>query len=565
MQRGPAARRRLAAVGGGSALPLDIAPGAAAAYSLRRLSAAYGGPAVDLRRASDNAVQSFSFAGNDLDTAALAAFLNATTGFVSKWYDQSGNGNHAVQATAANQPQLVTGIAALNGRPGILFGDNAAFSLTVPQSLSTANLWAAGGFLSITANITGNSSAGDRIFDKSLTLLRFQTTSTFLLFSISASGGNGSWNTSSGIGLGAHQFDLQYSAANLANVPVFTVDGTTKGQGAPTQPAGTITDDSANNMALGGGGPSAGFPGHVAEMIFWKSQPSPGPIRANQAAYWIPSPLLVDLAPGAVAAYSLRKLSNGYTGPSIRVRRASDNATQDIGFLGQNLDVPSLQNFLGGAQGFVSTWYDQSGNGINATQGTAANQPQIIASRAALGGMPVLQWATDGGINGTVQVSTGAPGSITNIWDAGAFIAHVFNIVATATASDGVIGKGAAWDPRITSGTRKYAFTRGASTTTGSWQMATDMALGAHALAISYSSASLSNVPTITVDGVGQALGTSTQPVGSLTDDSAAGLGFGQRGLASFPGDLAEIVIWKTQTPGLATIQANQKAYWGTP
>src|SRR5689334_12632742 len=163
MQRGPAARRRLAAVGGGSALPLDIAPGAAAAYGLRRLSAAYSGPAVDVRRASDNAVQSFSFAGNDLDTAALAAFLTATTGFVSKWWDQSGNGNHAVQSTAANQPRIAVSSPTLNGRPAVQYTDNQPTGFVVPASAAMANLWSAGGFLTFVGNITSNASSGDRI------------------------------------------------------------------------------------------------------------------------------------------------------------------------------------------------------------------------------------------------------------------------------------------------------------------------------------------------------------------------------------------------------------------
>ena len=42
-------------------------------------------------------------------------------------------------------------------------------------------------------------------------------------------------------------------------------------------------------------------------------------------------PLLLDLYPSAAAAYSVRKLSNGYSGSAIRVRRSSDNTEQDIG------------------------------------------------------------------------------------------------------------------------------------------------------------------------------------------------------------------------------------------
>jgi hypothetical protein len=94
---------------------------------------------------------------------------------------------------------------------------------------------------------------------------------------------------------------------------------------------------------------------------------------------------LLDLYPNAAAAYSLRKLRTLYTGSAIRVRRSSDNTEQDIGFsaLG-NLDTSALTSFCGSGNGFVTTWYDQSGNGINATQTTAANQPQILSAGSVI-------------------------------------------------------------------------------------------------------------------------------------------------------------------------------------
>ena len=89
---------------------------------------------------------------------------------------------------------------------------------------------------------------------------------------------------------------------------------------------------------------------------------------------------LLDTYPGASAAYSVRKLRNAYTGNAIRVRRSSDNTEQDIGFSGANLDTSSLSTFCSGTNGFVTTWYDQSGNGVNLVQTTAINQPKIVTS-----------------------------------------------------------------------------------------------------------------------------------------------------------------------------------------
>jgi hypothetical protein len=89
-------------------------------------------------------------------------------------------------------------------------------------------------------------------------------------------------------------------------------------------------------------------------------------------------PLLLDLYP-ATAAYSLRKLRTAYSGSAIRVRRSSDNAEQDIGFVGNDLDTASLLAFVGAGNGFVTTWYNQSStSGLNVTQSTLAQQPQIV-------------------------------------------------------------------------------------------------------------------------------------------------------------------------------------------
>jgi hypothetical protein len=99
------------------------------------------------------------------------------------------------------------------------------------------------------------------------------------------------------------------------------------------------------------------------------------------ATYIPPAPLLLDQYAGAAAAYSLRKLRELYSGAAIRVRRSSDNTEADIGFDGDgNLNTGALLSFCEAGNGFVTTWYDQSGNGYDATKTTAVNQPQIVSS-----------------------------------------------------------------------------------------------------------------------------------------------------------------------------------------
>ena len=89
---------------------------------------------------------------------------------------------------------------------------------------------------------------------------------------------------------------------------------------------------------------------------------------------------LLDTYSGAAVAYSLRKLSSTYSGNCIRVRRSSDNAEQNIGFVSNVLDTASLLSFVGAGNGFITIWYDQSGNGKNLIQTTASYQPKIISS-----------------------------------------------------------------------------------------------------------------------------------------------------------------------------------------
>lgn len=95
-------------------------------------------------------------------------------------------------------------------------------------------------------------------------------------------------------------------------------------------------------------------------------------------------PLLLDAYSGAVVAFSLRKLSSTYSGSCIRVRRSSDNSEQNIDFVSNVLDTASLLSFVGSGNGFVTTWYDQSGNNRNAVQSSAVYQNKIVNNGSLL-------------------------------------------------------------------------------------------------------------------------------------------------------------------------------------
>lgn len=94
-----------------------------------------------------------------------------------------------------------------------------------------------------------------------------------------------------------------------------------------------------------------------------------------------PPPNLNAYTTAMFGCYGTSRLLTAYTGNAMRVRRSSDNTTQDIAFLsGGGLDTVSLLAFCGAGNGFVSIWYDQSGNANNLTQATTGMQPKIVTS-----------------------------------------------------------------------------------------------------------------------------------------------------------------------------------------
>jgi len=123
---------------------LDDYPGAAAAYSLRRLATAYTGPLVQVRRASDNDETTIPYKDDGtLDVAVLNAFAAGTDAFVSEWPDQSTNESDALQTSTSAQPKIYdasTGIILDGGKPALSFnGTSSYLQITSPASINTTN------------------------------------------------------------------------------------------------------------------------------------------------------------------------------------------------------------------------------------------------------------------------------------------------------------------------------------------------------------------------------------------------------------------------------------------
>jgi hypothetical protein len=114
------------------------------AYGLRRLSRFWTGAAIRVMRTSDGAELDIGFIGEDLDVVTLLAFVGLANGEIVIWYDQSGNGRHAVSPTAASRPRIVVNgvLQTQNGKPEIRFdGVNDYLAAASPLIGTTHSLF----------------------------------------------------------------------------------------------------------------------------------------------------------------------------------------------------------------------------------------------------------------------------------------------------------------------------------------------------------------------------------------------------------------------------------------
>ncbi len=298
---------------------------AAAAFSLRRLRCTYAGSAIRVRRSSDNTTLDIGFTSwGDLDTVAMKAFVTVNNAFVTTWYDQSGNGRNATQATAGNQPRIMLAgvIERQNNQPAIKW-------LGMGYALVTAGFTTFGtaacfnGVAKVNANVTFNC-----IVNKCTN--NFPAPIDFY---------NSSHITGNGVSATFFLYAQTFNAAQP--MAIWTYQGNSGGTArayfnSTLSVSGAVVTwaDNGNPLFLGSRFDGlTGLNGWISEVITFDALPSATDrafIEWSQSAY-----------------YSI----------------------SGIGLF----PVP-----VGAASGFVTTWYDQSGSGLNATQVANANQPRII-------------------------------------------------------------------------------------------------------------------------------------------------------------------------------------------
>jgi hypothetical protein len=479
-------------------LGLSSSTPAAAAYSLRLLSTSYTGAAIKVRRSSDDATQDIGFtAGGDLDEAALLSFTGSANGYVSIWFDQSGNARDMVKGDVNQQPQIVFSGAfkyigsriaidfagskglvfdgslklysvstviksestvwpdfhtILDGSPrigGILTNNGTNFWQDVPQiaiwkngiaktnteSLSPVDEGMVLSFSSQTSTVSrifiGNYDAGgsggsileneavafaslisssDRqvvecsqgayynIATVCTTLINTQPSaiahaaclsSTAAPLSVDASGLNLTYqwySNSTAVNSGgspisgatSSSFTPSTSAIGTAYYYV-EITGSVGGM-VTSSVSGAITVDAPPTVSIS----PASATIHSGDSITLTAS------GASSYVWGTDSKTPLDQVSGYRLAIGLRQLRSSYTGPAIRLRRGSDNAESNFGFIGSELDIASISSFLGASSGYCTTLFDQSGSGNDVIQTGASNQPSFVAT--GLNGKPVLHF-----------------------------------------------------------------------------------------------------------------------------------------------------------------------------
>ena len=364
---------------------LDTYSVSAGAWSLRKLSSTYSGSSIRVRRTSDSQESDIGFdVSGNLDTVTLLQFVGSDSARVTKIYDQSGNGRDFVQPTASWQPYIVNqgSLKTLNGKPAILFDTTLSPSnhFTVPNSTSTFKFLHDGtnsfvnyvGSFGLTSNpgtsytIIDNGGAGSK-------------NTGFGFYYVDNNGYNDAMNISisrsvPGVG-NAATHTLSMNTSNLYSSPmvqhIFSIlvdaDNATGSQRAKLYRAG------ANEFA--------------------GNTNTNAPSTANST---------FDLHLGA---YLYDGVRYDYLNGNFQelVIFSSDQVSTRVAIT-SNVNY-YYSNYTSSNSSFVKTWYDQSGNGRNATQTASANQPQIVSNGAILlqGGKPSIKYD---GVNDYMNISS---------------------------------------------------------------------------------------------------------------------------------------------------------------
>jgi len=205
------------------------------------------------------------------------------SGNVSKWADQSGNANDAVQATANRQPSIVT--PGINGKSVIRFNPPSALYpyLTIPDA-TTLRLGTGDFYITAVAKRPVDNAFLNCVLSKQNAGAPFAGYAVYLNLSAPHAGGQLDANTnilSSG-GPYGDGVARQFGFARTSNTATFRVNGATQG----TLPSTAVNSDAPGvALSIGGVAPSGLHPlvGDLAELVIVKGAISTSDMAAIEA------------------------------------------------------------------------------------------------------------------------------------------------------------------------------------------------------------------------------------------------------------------------------------------
>lgn len=407
-----------------------------AAYSLRRLSARYYGPVVRVRRASDGAMDDFWRGGKIMYNSTrqvLQTWLGSSQGYVHTWYDQSGSGNHATNATPSEQPLIV------------IAPDWSPSEFTVrfngAQSLAWNGEGIANSDYTVCASAARASSKAFNIFIGGLTnqqnrLLhlgyRSNTTMTHAQYSNDYDQTVDGFQYRTGVTL-----SVRHSGTLGKNMHI---NGAFQKSSADTTSLLSYSD--ARIGVLRTSTTTVYYEGDVSEILVVaryitdqeRSVIDTDMLNAFQ------NRLVPSVQPAPYIAFSLRNIVQSYTGPVVCVMRSTDASQADFyargksGTLLVNNLSQTLEQWLGGATGYAIIWYDQSGSGNHAIAVELGELPVLAKAQGEyiirfddssyldLGG---TQWVLSNGFSSVVRANLQNSVELYNLSDgtgAGGFV-----------------------------------------------------------------------------------------------------------------------------------------------
>jgi hypothetical protein len=452
----------------------------AAAYSLRNLSTTYTGNVVDVRRSSDDAEDSFT--ATEVADGTLTDWVGVgNDGFVTQWYDQSGNDNHATQGTDASQPKIVDGGSLVTG--GIDFdGVNDRLSFDSSVSLSTNDFYFASVISILDGNAVNIAPVGNAAGNRFLISLNYDIDTAQMRAD------DGSFLTQP-FTIEVPANETLISISNVSNTATLRCENI----------SAAVFNTTGESFTLG-----------------------------NMGQY----------LPGSYSKHSIKELI-------IYTSDQSDNRTAIEANIGETYGITGIPAYDNTVDGFVETWYDQSGNGNDATQSVAASQPKIVDAGVLV---------SDGiSFNGTSQQLAVAGNTVITASAAGTYSAFSVQTINTDEAGY-LYGNG----NNTTTGTALYANSDSTYVLTNGSDASRDniaRTLGENLLSAVYASGRAN----LLVNATGTDAESGTYAFNAGTEDFTIGnRPNGTAAATRLNGSIREIIVYNSnQSANRAAIEAN--------